>query len=413
MSFSFVGSIIETKPGQPRQDVVPGTDGATPVDFAFYYKMYNDINKAGSRTFGFSVGDNVDLAVGQSIHSTMGYLIDFLMENRARLQRDPNERLGVILSLTVNNVKSQVVINTTAPDVIIQEGDLDQDAINLVFYVNAESNPDILEFGPGPIKTALIRLRELAREKGYQCSPEVTRLTPPIPDDSNPVEGATVTITAPTYTTTPDVAYWIKDGVTIQPLTDGAQDLVLVNVTVFDAGFYQVKAGDIPDGRNVPDQIRTSVGAQIDIDFEALPSGDTTSNMQIFVTVGGAESGAVGEYGFLAGASGFGSLLTNTVAGGVVSRFSGNSKTGITTLQISNISRFEHPALRIQIFDDLPHFYTFTNNGQNGPDVWTCNDPLLVSDLMNFVQPETQAAIRDPDPITDWNTSYLVILGDA
>ena len=259
MSFVFAGYPIETKPPKPRQDIRPGTDGNDPVDFVYQYKLYTDISFMGQFNIAIVIGDNVDRTKEQSIHSTIGYLLDFLMENRARLARDPIERQGIILHLPVNSVKSQTEITLTIAGATAQEIDLDQDAISLVFYVLSETAPSVLEYGAGPFRSAVIRLRELAREMNYWTVGEPRRDDPAIADQAG-IVGGSATFLPPTWLPpTPNKLEWLENGVRMIPVRAGIQPLVLTDLTLdMDGNVYSVRAGYQKTPDQAPDAWRSS-----------------------------------------------------------------------------------------------------------------------------------------------------------
>lgn len=249
MSSVFTGYPIETKPGKPRLDIQPGTDGDVPKEFNFQYKLYNDIAFMGDFNVGFAVGDNVDLSKPQTIHSAFGYLRDYLLENSRQLVRDPIFRNGIVASLGQHQVKSQTeVVVVPGPANAIEEIDLDQDKINLCIYVQSEGGA-IFDFAPGPFYTAMKRLTELARENNYFTVGEPRRGIDVVPDDSV-AAGGTANFAPPSFNDGPDGvggavinSYWIENGILMRPLRDGDIPLVLINVTAeMDGNVYQVRA---------------------------------------------------------------------------------------------------------------------------------------------------------------------------
>lgn len=262
MSYVFAGYPIETKPASPRQDVVAGTDGAIPKEFAYYFKMYDTIQDFGIISIALCIGDNVNTALEQSIHGTCTQLQELLLENKDFITHLPTERQGFVVSLPVGQVKSQAVVVNVANATIL-ETDLDQDGINVAFYVQAQNADPVSIAG---YHTAFTRIIELAREKRYICTPELKRNAPPVADNEDPSIGNTVTITPPTWTGgTADWAYWVLNGVAVQPLQDGLSNLVLDDIQLEESGFYQVKAGVRVAPDKVPDQYRTSIGVQITV----------------------------------------------------------------------------------------------------------------------------------------------------
>lgn len=248
MSSTFAGYPIETKPGKPRLDIKPGTSGDIPQEWNFQYKLYSDVSFVGDFNMAIAIGDNVDLSKPQTIHSALNYLRDFLFENLRSIPRNPIVRSGVVLSMDQHAIKSQIVI-TDAGVGSIQEGDLDQDGVNLVFFINSEDAPSPFQHGPGPFRTSITRLIELAREKGYYTIGEVRRGSTEVPDQSV-AEGATATFTPPSWNDGPDGVgpsptnlVWLENGILMRPFQPGLQNLVLTNVTLdMDGNVYQVRA---------------------------------------------------------------------------------------------------------------------------------------------------------------------------
>lgn len=257
MSSVFAGyANQETKPGKPRIDIKPGTDGNVPVNWSFEYKYYNDIAFVGNFNVAIAIGDNVDLTKPQTIYSAIGYLRAYLLENLSQLAQDPTERLGAILALGQHQVKSQTVVSTGVPDSNFNEVDLDQDKVSLVFFIQPVGSAR-MGVGSGIFYSCIQRLREMAREAVYFTVGEPRRGATTVPDQSVAV-GATATFTAPSFNDGGDGvggpvinAWWIENGILMRPLRDGTASLVLTAVTAeMNGNVYQVRASSGPAYRH-------------------------------------------------------------------------------------------------------------------------------------------------------------------
>lgn len=261
MSSVFAGYPVETKPPKPRKDLPSPGDPTAPLSggYVFQFTLYRDINGVGAPSIVFAVGDNVDVAKQQSVHSTLGYLLSFMREN-ARLLSPPSgaDRQAYILTLPVNSVKSQITVTPIGPNLTVQETDIDQDAVNLVFYVFGPDSPQDIRFGAGVFMATGKRLIELAREMDYSTVGQPRSLAPDV-NDEVVAAGGTATFIPPTWNTTapqtaPDILEWVENLVPFDPPQDGSADLVLTNVTAdMDGRLYQVRAGYIKPGGTIPD----------------------------------------------------------------------------------------------------------------------------------------------------------------
>ena len=258
MSSVFTGRIIETKPAKPREDISAPTDPDSPATPNFYYNLYTDIAGIEYPGVAFAVGDNVDLAKQADIFSAMNYMLDAVHKNtRLVLPPTGNERQGYIVSLLPGQVKSQLSVVLNAPGDTIIESDLNQDAINLVFYIYGLESPNYTGFGVGIIYTAGRRLIELARENDYFTVGQPVRDQNTV--DQDVLVGETATFIPPTWQApAPDVVQWTVNGILI-PGADGNADLVVENVTLDMDGFiYRTRAGYTKPNSTVPDSWKHS-----------------------------------------------------------------------------------------------------------------------------------------------------------
>jgi len=258
MSSVFTGRIIETKPAKPRQDQSPPGDPNSPATPNFYYNLLTDIAGIEYPGVAFAVGDNVDLSKPADLFSSMNYMLDAVRENTRLLSPPPAaQRQGYVVSLIPGQVKSQLSVFVNTPGNTIIEADLDQDAMNLVFYLYNPEAPEYTGFGPGLAYVTGRRLIELAREMDYFTVGQPTR-------DQNTVDqsvavGGTATFIPPTWIAPPpDVVQWTVNGILI-PGADGNADLVVENVTAeMDGNIYRTRAGYTKPNSTIPDSWKSS-----------------------------------------------------------------------------------------------------------------------------------------------------------
>lgn len=270
MSSVFNGFPLETKPPNPRKDLRQPGDFISDVTNVFQLKLFRDINGAGASvpTISYAIGDNVDLAKQQSIHSTMKYLLDFSRENVGTLvpPTDAN-RQGYVASLPVGGTKVNISVLTISINTTVQETDLDQDAVNLVIYLFGPDSTQALATGAGIYYSVGKRLIELAREMDYSTVGQPRRNDPNV-DDENELAGD-ATFAFPTWDevapqTVPDVLEWVVNLLPFSPPRDGSVDLVLTGLTAADHGnLYQVRAGYIKPGGTIPDSWRHSDAGEL------------------------------------------------------------------------------------------------------------------------------------------------------
>jgi hypothetical protein len=306
MSYIFAGIPLDTKPSSPRKDVADGTDSVS----NFQYKMYQDMSFVGPASMSLIVGDNVDRSKEQSIHSAFQRLIEYIRENVEVSITPVDAYESYLFAIGLDDAKSQVELVRQASNSAPQEIDVNQDKLNIAFNFYTYGNPNY--YTEGLFDKVADDLLSLAREQRYFCTQELLRALAPVADIPAPVEGDTVTISAPTWTGgVPDYAYWMKDGIVFDTSLSGLDPLVLTNMNVFDGGVYQVKAGVRKPNGDVPSQYRTSIGVPL------YPT-PTAHTITVAVNVE-PTSNRFGFYGatVLSGSNDFGDILNPAVGGGI------------------------------------------------------------------------------------------------
>jgi hypothetical protein len=307
MSYVFAGFPLETKPSSPRKDVVDGSNSVR----SFQYQIYRTLGSVTQSNIALVVGNNVDRSKEQSIHSAFKRLIEYIRENVQVSITPVVNYEAYLFAIGLDDAKSQVELVRQVTNTKLLEADVNQDKLNVAFYFYNYTNSRY--YTEGLFDKTADDLLSLAREQHYFCTPELVRALSPIADIPAPVEGDTVTISAPTWTgSTVTYAYWMKDGVVFDTSLSGLDPLVLTNMNVFDGGVYQVKAGVKKPNGTAPSQYLTSIG----VPLYPVPTDHT-------VTVAMNVDPASNRFGFygatvLSGATNdFGNILNPAVGGGV------------------------------------------------------------------------------------------------